>query len=301
MSLASTPAEPHPSRTGGERVRILPRRDPVLHGPATGALTVRQRREWEERGFLVLTGAFAPEDVAGLRDEVERLRRDPQLRRRPERVAEPDSDETRSIFAVHRLSPLVHRAAQQPRLLAIAREILGGDVYLTQTRVNCKPALGGREFAWHSDFETWHVEDGMPRMRAMSVSIALTENTAANGPLMLIPGSHRRFVSCAGVTPAGHHERSLRRQELGVPDRAAIEALAREGGIELVTGPAGTATLFDCNVMHASASNLSPWPRTNLFFVYNSVANRLGRPADGLDPRPEHVAHRSGVEPLRPA
>ncbi len=43
------------------------------------------------------------------------------------------------------------------------------------------PGFTGSGFYWHSDFETWHAEDGMPSMRAVSCSIALTENFAYNG------------------------------------------------------------------------------------------------------------------------
>src|SRR3546814_10756649 len=44
------------------------------------------------------------------------------------------------------------------------------------SRLNYKPGFKGKEFYWHSDFETWHVEDGMPQMRALSMSILLAEN-----------------------------------------------------------------------------------------------------------------------------
>jgi hypothetical protein len=43
-----------------------------------------------------------------------------------------------------------------------ARQLLGSDVYVHQSRVNFKPGFNGQDFYWHSDFETWHAEDGMP-------------------------------------------------------------------------------------------------------------------------------------------
>ena len=55
--------------------------------------------------------------------------------------------------------------------MTIAEQILGSQVYIHQSRVNLKPGFKGKEFYWHSDFETWHIEDGMPRMRALSCSI----------------------------------------------------------------------------------------------------------------------------------
>jgi ectoine hydroxylase len=64
----------------------------------------------------------------------------------------------------------------------------------------------GKEFYWHSDFETWHAEDGMPKMRAVSCSIAFDDNHEFNGPLMVIPQSHQKFISCIGETPEEHHK-----------------------------------------------------------------------------------------------
>src|SRR3546814_8501331 len=83
------------------------------------------------------------------------------------------------------------RLAADDRLAGVARFLLGDDVYVHQSRLNYKPGFVGKEFYWHSDFETWHVEDGMPQMRALSMSILLAPNTVLNGPLMIIPGSHR--------------------------------------------------------------------------------------------------------------
>ncbi len=91
-------------------------------------------------------------------------------------------------------------------------------MYIHQSRINYKSGFRGREFYWHSDFETWHVEDGLPAMRTLSCSVSLTPNTEHNGPLMVIPGSHRKYVACIGETPENHNLKSLRMQEYGVPD-----------------------------------------------------------------------------------
>src|SRR3546814_4459192 len=103
-----------------------------------------------------------------------------------------------------------------------------------------------------SDFETWHVEDGMPRMRALSMSVLLAENTSNNGPLMVIPRSHRVFLSCVGETPDNHYKISLKKQEYGVPDEDSLAELAHAHGIVAPIGKPGTVILFDCNLMHGS-------------------------------------------------
>jgi ectoine hydroxylase len=174
-------------------------------------------------------------------------------------------------------------------------QILASSVYVHQSRINYKPAFRGREFYWHSDFETWHVEDGMPRMRAVSVSLSLTENTEFNGPLMVVPQSHQWYVRCVGATPADHFKASLRKQLYGVPNREALEMLVSRGGIQAPKGPPGSATFFESNLMHGSTGNLSPAPRINLFVVYNSVENAVTDPFGSQPPRPEFLAERRVV------
>ena len=152
-------------------------------------------------------------------------------------MIEPESRELRSIFAVHRSSDVLRGLCGHPRLVAMARQLLGGEVYIHQSRINYKSGFRGKEFFWHSDFETWHVEDGVPAMRTVSCSISLTPNTEHNGPLMLMPGSHHRFVACVGETPDNHYKASLKRQEVGVPDDASLTQLAHEFGISFAQGP----------------------------------------------------------------
>ena len=254
---------------------------------------------FERDGFLALANLFSPAEIAAMQAELARLRAAPDAveagnPRSPSRDPGPCARSSPSI-ARARFSPGWPRDA---RLVDIARYILGDEVYIHQSRLNYKPGFDGKEFYWHSDFETWHVEDGMPRMRALSISLLLSENSPVNGPLMLIPGSHRTYVTCVGETPEDHYKQSLRKQEYGVPDRESLEKLARTAGhIAVPTGPVGTVILFDCNTMHGSNGNITPFPRSNAFFVYNAISNALVAPFGAPAPRPEFVAARAAVAP----
>ncbi len=291
----------YPSRVQQE-ARFQERRDPVVYGhsPVSDRLTQDELDQYESSGYLFVEGLLQAEEVSRFSDEFRRMAQASYLRNSEEVISEPDSDQVRSIFRVHRLSQVFEWLARDTRILNVARQILGSEVYLHQSRVNLKPGFQGKEFYWHSDFETWHVEDGMPRMRALSASIALTDNYPFNGPLMLIPGSHKTFLPCVGRTPDEHYRRSLKKQEYGVPDHVSLKRLADQGGIVAPTGPAGAVVFFDCNTMHGSNSNISPFARSNVFFVYNSVENTLTEPYCGLKPRPEHIATRESFRALEP-
>jgi len=276
--------------------QLIDRVDPVVHGPGTpGPLTAAQIEAYDRLGYLAVPSLVSADEVAAIDAALDAWTRDGAVRGLSEAITEPSSGALRSIFRVHDLHPTFHGLAADARLRDAARQILGSDVYIHQSRVNLKPGFSGRDFYWHSDFETWHVEDGMPRMRALSVSIALTQNYHVNGPLMLIAGSHRLYVACVGRTPADHYKASLKKQEYGVPDPDSLRTLVERGGIDAPIGPPGTAVFFDCNTMHGSNSNITPYPRKNAFFVYNSVENRLLDPFCGLSPRPEYIATRTGI------
>ncbi|HET7628537.1 MAG TPA: ectoine hydroxylase [Bacillales bacterium] len=283
----------YPSRKR-EEVQITRRKDPVIHGTEEYdcPLTKDQLLAYEKNGYLYLENFFSESETAKMQQEALSLRNDESVSTRPEVVREPHNEEIRSIFAVHD-HPFFGKVAAHERLTAIVSRLLGSEVYINQSRINYKPGFTGKEFYWHSDFETWHVEDGMPRMRAVSVSIALTDNHVFNGPLMLIPGSHQYFISCIGETPENHYKKSLQKQEFGVPDRNTMTWLTNELGIDVPTGPAGSVLLFECNTMHGSNGNITPYGRNNLFMVYNSVENRLVAPFSGGEPRPEYIAARN--------
>jgi ectoine hydroxylase len=290
----------YPSRCG-EQPELLPRQDPVAYSEwRPGApLSAAQIEQFDRHGYLVLENVFSDEEVVALQRETGRLLADPECLDEETVISEPSGREIRSIFAIHRQSAAMARLAADERLAGVAQFLLADEVYIHQSRLNYKPGFQGKEFYWHSDFETWHAEDGMPRMRALSMSVLLADNTPNNGPLMLIPGSHRTFAACVGRTPSDHYKMSLKRQEFGVPDEDTLAELAHARGIVAPIGRAGTVVVFDCNMMHGSNGNITPFPRANAFLVYNAVSNRLTAPFAADAPRPGFIAARE-VEPVRP-
>lgn len=287
----------YPSRVS-DKPHVTARQDPVVYGGLSdGPLDQVALDQYEENGLLHFESLFDASDLQSWVDELNRLRASDEVKSTPEAIIEPHSRELRSIFAVHRSSDLMRALAAHPKIVGIVEQLLGGPVYVHQSRINYKGGFRGKEFYWHSDFETWHVEDGLPSMRTISCSISLTPNTPHNGPLMLVPGSHHRFVACVGQTPENHYQASLRRQELGVPDDDSLTKLVHDFGIVAPTGPAGSVTFFECNTMHGSGSNITPMPRSNIFIVYNSLQNKPVAPFCGLAPRPNFLAEREDFTP----
>jgi ectoine hydroxylase len=300
MSMSGRREDLYPSRQA-PKPQMLPRRDPVVHDEWSpdAPLSREQTASYERDGFLVLENVFDAGEIEILQREAARMRAAPEELDDETTITEPGSGAVRSVFKLHRQSAIFARLAADARLANVAQLLLADDVYLHQSRLNYKPGFRGKEFYWHSDFETWHVEDGMPRMRALSMSVLLNDNTPANGPTMFMKGSHKLYATCVGETPEDHYRQSLKKQEYGVPDEESLTALA-SGGVAMPTGPAGTVVIFDCNTMHGSNSNIAPAPRSNAFFVFNAVSNKLEAPFGATAPRPEFIAAREHTETIRP-
>ncbi|MFF7858370.1 ectoine hydroxylase [Streptomyces sp. NPDC007904] len=291
-AAGTTVPDLYPTRGTGEV--LTPRQDPVVRGApdAPGPIAPADLGSFERDGFLAVDRLITEDEVAVYRDELNRLVGDPAIRADERSIVEPRSKEIRSVFEVHRISEVFARLVRDERVVGRARQILGSDVYVHQSRINVKPGFGASGFYWHSDFETWHAEDGLPRMRTVSVSIALTDNLDTNGGLMIMPGSHKTFLGCAGATPEDNYKKSLRMQDAGTPSDEALTSLASEHGIKLFTGRAGSATWFDCNCMHGSGDNITPFPRSNVFIVFNSVENTAVEPFAAPVRRPGFIGAR---------
>ncbi len=272
----------------------IPRIEPGVWGtPDQGPLDEKALAGFADAGYLVRHRTVGPDWLPPLTMELNRL--GAELGDEDPRVIREPSGSIRSVFEPHLLSDLIAEVVGLDTVLPVARQLLGSDVYIHQARINLMPGFTGTGFYWHSDFETWHAEDGMPAIRAVSCSIALTDNYPFNGSLMVMPGSHQTFYPCVGATPDDHHTASLVSQQIGTPDQNTLIKACDQRGIDQFTGPAGSALWFDANLLHGSGSNITPYPRSNVFLVFNSVDNGLVEPFAAARPRPSFLAARDIV------
>jgi len=240
-------------------------------------LTDEQIDQFHRDGYLVMPDVFARSEVAALHGEASRI----LATRRPEVVREKDGRTARTAFAAHTYNDAFGRLGRHPRLIEPTMDLLGGPVYIHQFKINAKAAFDGDVWQWHQDYGTWARDDLMPEPRALNVALFLDPVTACNGPLMFIPRSHRQ-----GKLDAGH-DVTTTSYPLWTLDHATVARLAEEGGMVAPTGPAGTVLLFDCNLVHASPSNISPWNRTIVYISACHVDNHIRQ-----FQRPEWIAHR---------
>ena len=245
-------------------------------------LTAAQHQAFNTDGYLFFPGLFRPEEVQTLQDAVPAL----YARREAYNVREKGSDAVRTNFAAHLYSEPFARLARHPRMVLPVQELLGEALYMHQFKINGKMAFEGDVWQWHQDYGTWKNDDLMPTERAMNVAIFLDDVNEHNGPLMFIPGSHRK-----GVVDA-QHDLTTTSYPLWTVSPALITQLVQRaggkaGGIVSPKGPAGSMILFHSCLVHASTSNLSPWNRVAVYLSLCAVSNHIRR-----HQRPEYIAHR---------
>jgi len=245
-------------------------------------LTPEQHAAFDRDGYLFFPALFSAEEMQPMLDAVPGL----YSRREPYNVREKGSDAVRTNFAAHLVSEPFARLARHPRMVEPVQDLLGEALYMHQFKINGKLAFEGDVWQWHQDYGTWKNDDLMPTERAMNVAIFLDDVNEFNGPLMFIPGSHRR-----GVIDA-RHDVSTTSYPLWTVDNTLIAQLVeraggKQGGIVSPKGPAGSMILFHSCLVHASTSNLSPWNRVSVYLSLCAVSNHIRR-----FKRPEYIAHR---------
>ena len=245
-------------------------------------LNRQQIEQFERDGYLFFPGLFSADEVGVLNTAVPEL----YSLREAYNVREKGSDAVRTNFAAHLISAPFARLARHPRMVRPVMDLLGEPLYMHQFKINGKMAFEGDVWQWHQDYGTWLNDDLMPTERAMNVAIFLDDVTEFNGPLMFIPGSHRK-----GVLEAQHDTRTTS-YPLWTVDDALIRQLVeraggKHGGIVSPKGPAGSMILFHSCLVHASGSNLSPWNRVAVYLSLCAVSNHIRR-----FKRPEYIAHR---------
>jgi ectoine hydroxylase len=253
-------------------------------------LDAEQLKAFDEQGYCFFPDCFAEDEIALLRAEADAIL---QLDR--QEVWREKTGAPRTAFAAHTFSEVFGLLARHPRLVEPLQQLFGEDVYVHQFKLNAKAAFEGDVWQWHQDYGTWARDDGMPEARAMNIAVFLDEVMPINGPLLLIPKSHK-----AGVLEAGHDTLTtsypLWTLDKDTVTRLAADAAGETGvGIVAPTGKPGSVLMFHGNLVHASPPNITPYPRKIVYLTLCAVSNHITKFT-----RAEWIAHRD-FTPIVPA
>ena len=243
-----------------------------------------QLTQFHSEGYFFLPEVFTPQEVALLRAGAVAIFE----QQRPE-IWREKSGAPRTAFAAHTYNDAFRVLAAHPRLIEPVEQVFGEKLYMHQFKINAKAAFESDVWQWHQDYGTWARDDGMPEPRAMNIAVFMDEVMPINGPLMLIPRSHRQGVLAAG------HDLETTSYPLWTLDKETVTRLVDAAGIVAPTGKPGSVLMFHGNLVHGSAPNITPYPRRIVYLTLCAVSNYIRKPT-----RPEWIAHRdfTPIEPV---
>ena len=207
-------------------------------------------------GYTLAQGAVAPALLA----EINRIVDDFVARARGvtanNEVYDLEASHTPEAPRVRRLKEPVERhprfweLVRSPGVIGPVIQLLGPDLRLHGSKLNMKAAGYGAAVEWHQDWAFYpHTNDDL-----LAVGIMLDDVALENGPLMIVPGSHR------GKVFDHHHDGYFHgavNLAVETPDLADAAIL---------TGKAGSMTIHHVRALHGSAINRSSRQRRMLFY-----------------------------------
>lgn len=251
------------------------------------------KKQFSEDGYFVYPGCLSEGALSVIRASSDACSKDQDD---PGRVNEKDGTTVRGLHGTHLRNEVMAKLCRHPTLLALAKGVLGHDVYVHQFKLNIKAAFVGDVWEWHQDMTFYHREDEIPDPAFLTVAVFLDDVTEFNGPLLLIPGSHKDgFKDTIKHTIEAYDAQSSWLSNTTAKLRYTVERdtlsrLVNTYGMASPKGKAGDVIVFHANLFHGSGVNMSPFDRRVVFISYNSVKNL---PKPSRPPRPEFLAARN--------
>lgn len=228
-------------------------------------LSANQVQHFNEQGYLLLESMLNPAELAKLTQQFERWVQESRsytkqygrtLDGRPRFDLEPGHNATspalRRVASPIELSEAYLEVMRTNRTVDAISHLLGPNLKFNNSKINSKAPGAGPEVKLHQDFAfTPHTNDSL-----ITALYFLDDITEDNGPLEVIPGTHR------GPIYDHWHE--------GVFTGAVSNDIAAQMRPRAVTctGPAGGVCLMHIRLLHGSSPNCSDKPRTLYIAAY---------------------------------
>lgn len=253
-------------------------------------LNKEQIEHYKNNGYLIIENLFSSTEIEKLKNDAKSFNNKKSL---PNVILEQNGS-IRSIFAPHKFMSSFDWLYRQKRLVTPAKQLMGGELYLYQYKLNNKNAFNGDCWEWHQDFPFWHLDDGVASPKMLSVMILFQQTESFQGPLMFIPKSHTNDVAHFEFKEhlQNHKDNPLSALNNDLKytiKKDLVHQLALDNGIVTAGGSIGTCVFFHPNVFHASNSNISPFERNTAIITYNTIDNL---PKKKEKKRPEYICSR---------
>ena len=223
-------------------------------------LTDAQRTAYDQEGFIVVPNLFSAAQIAELRAVTDEFVHNSVKVAANDEIYDLEDTHSAAEPRVRRIkTPHLHhaeymRVARHPKIVEVLKD-LWGTVRLDTGKLNMKSAGYGAPIEWHQDWAFYpHTNEDLA-----AVGIMLDDCDAENGPMMVIPRSHRGPIY-DHHGPDGRFCGAIDPEACGLDVSAAAPCL----------GKAGSITVHHVRAVHGSATNFSGKERRFLLFQYRA-------------------------------
>ena len=220
-------------------------------------ISADQRAAYHRDGFIVVPDLLSAQELAEIRSVIAAL-----VASAADIDAHTDvydlepghtrgAPQVRRIKQPHKVHPAFDRIVRKREVLDVVAALVGPNLRLQGSKLNMKAARYGSPVEWHQDWAFYpHTNDDI-----LAIGVMLDDMDLENGPLLVVPGSHRGPVW-------NHHGEDGR--FCGLVDPADIgPEIARAVPL---TGRAGSMSFHHVRALHGSALNTSARDRNLLLY-----------------------------------
>ena len=222
--------------------------------------------QYHQQGFLVVEHVLTSEEIAALQHDFDQWVEESRSQSAPwgntqdgrsrfdiESDHSADHPSLRRVSSPNDISAAYRHAALQSRMAQIAGQLIGSSgARYHHSKINSKLPHTATKVEWHQDFLfTPHSNDDI-----VTALLMVSEVTPENGPLNVVPGSHRG--------PLYSHWQDGR--FTGAVEPAVVKEQCQQPSA--CFGPSGSVCFMHTRLLHASSPNETEWPRTLFIAVY---------------------------------
>jgi ectoine hydroxylase-related dioxygenase (phytanoyl-CoA dioxygenase family) len=224
-------------------------------------LTQAQREDYDRIGAIVVPDVLSPQEVAELRRVTDGFVERARSVTTHDAIYDLEDSHTpamprvRRIKAPHLHDPAYAALVRHPKIIAVLQDLWGPDIRFDTAKLNMKSAGFGAAVEWHQDWAFYpHTNDDLA-----AVGVMMDDMELANGPLLIIPGSHK--------DPVYDHHADGRFCGAMDPTKREVDYASAVP----LTGKAGSITVHHVRAVHGSAPNTSNKERRLMLFQFRAA------------------------------
>ncbi len=211
-------------------------------------LSATQIDQFREHGFVSGIQLFEPEACLKIRDRIEAFE-----------AERPDDARWAFDIKANLLFDWVYELGADESTLDAVEDLIGGNIFNTDTVFRIKEPGTGTNYGWHQDAARIQVDPCF-----LICYVAITPSTPENGGLRVVPGSHKDVLPFEVVINSDGQAKRKVARTLDV-DESTVVDLALEPG---------QATFFSGLLVHGSRPNRSTHRRIAILTDYTAAQAR---------------------------